>query len=104
MDGPLWTASEQVKAYQRCSGHHQAGARARGEADGAEVHSGSVKIVLDSDRCTGHGRCYSLAPELFDADDEGHSVVIATEVPAGLEAQARLAVDNCPETCISLEG
>jgi ferredoxin len=25
-------------------------------------------------------------------------------VPPGLEAQARLAVDNCPETCISLEG
>jgi ferredoxin len=24
-------------------------------------------------------------------------------VPAGLEAQARLAVDNCPESCISLE-
>jgi ferredoxin len=63
-----------------------------------------VKIVLDSDRCTGHGRCYSLAPELFDADDEGHSVVLASEVPAGLEAQARLAVENCPETCISLEG
>jgi ferredoxin len=63
-----------------------------------------VKIVLDSDRCTGHGRCYSLAPELFDADDEGHSVVIAPEVPPGLEAQARLAVDNCPETCIRLEG
>jgi ferredoxin len=77
---------------------------ARGGAGGSEVHSGSVKIVLDSDRCTGHGRCYSLAPELFDADDEGHSVVIASEVPAGLEAQARLAVDNCPETCISLEG
>ena len=63
-----------------------------------------MRIVLDSDRCTGHGRCYSLAPELFDADDEGHSVVIAAEVPAGLEGQARLAVDNCPETCISLEG
>jgi ferredoxin len=75
-----------------------------GRAGGPEIHSGSVKIVLDSDRCTGHGRCYSLAPELFDSDDEGHSVVIAAEVPAGLEGQARLAVDNCPETCISLEG
>jgi ferredoxin len=75
-----------------------------GRAGGPEIHSGSVKIVLDSDRCTGHGRCYSLAPELFDSDDEGHSVVIAAEVPAGLEAQARLAVENCPESCISLEG
>lgn len=74
-----------------------------GWTGGPEIHSGSVKIVLDSDRCTGHGRCYSLAPELFDCDDEGHSVVIASEVPAGLESQARIAVENCPETCISLE-
>jgi ferredoxin len=73
-------------------------------SDGPEIHSGLVKIVLDADRCTGHGRCYSLAPELFDSDDEGHSVVLASDVPAGLEAQARLAVENCPETCISLEG
>jgi ferredoxin len=63
-----------------------------------------VRIVLDAQRCTGHGRCYSLAPELFDSDDEGHSVVLAAEVPAGLEAQAQLAADNCPEGCIGLEG
>jgi ferredoxin len=65
-----------------------------------------VKIILDADRCTGHGRCYSLAPELFDSDDEGHSVVLAPgdEVRADLEPQARLAIENCPEDCISLEG
>jgi len=63
-----------------------------------------VRIVLDSDRCTGHGRCYSLAPELFDSDDEGHSVVLAPEVPDGLEGQAWLAVQNCPERCITIEG
>ena len=61
-----------------------------------------MKIVLDAERCTGHGRCYSLAPELFDSDDEGHSVVLFPDVPVGLEGQARLAVENCPETCISL--
>jgi ferredoxin len=69
---------------------------------GAEVHSRTVKIVLDAQRWTGHGRCYSLAPELFDSDDEGHSVVLATEIPEGLEGHARLAAENCPETCISL--
>jgi ferredoxin len=62
-----------------------------------------VRIVLDSDLCTGHGRCYSLAPELFDTDDEGHSVLLASEVPDGLESQAWLAVQNCPERCISIE-
>jgi ferredoxin len=61
-----------------------------------------VRIVLDTQRCTGHGRCYSLAPELFDSDDEGHSVVLVAGVPAGLEEKAQLAVDNCPEGCIGL--
>lgn len=60
--------------------------------------------MLDADRCTGHGRCYTLAPELFDADDRGHSVVLQAEVPADLEEAARLAADNCPENAIALEG
>jgi ferredoxin len=77
---------------------------AGGPVSVSAIHSGLVKIVLDADRCTGHGRCYSLAPKLFDSDDEGHSVLLASEVPAGLESQARLAVENCPESCISLEG
>jgi ferredoxin len=63
-----------------------------------------VRIVLDAERCTGHGRCYSLAPELFDSDDEGHSVLLHPEVPEGLEEKARLAVDNCPEGCLHLAG
>jgi ferredoxin len=29
-----------------------------------------MKIVLDIERCQGHGRCYDLARELFDVDDE----------------------------------
>ena len=62
-----------------------------------------MRIVLDADLCTGHGRCYSLAPELFDSDDEGHSVVVAPEVPEGLESQAWLAAQNCPERCIAVE-
>ena len=62
-----------------------------------------MRIVLDPELCTGHGRCYSLAPELFDTDDEGHSVLLASEVPEGLESQAWLAVQNCPERCITIE-
>ncbi len=61
-----------------------------------------MKIVLDAQRCTGHGRCYSLAPELFDSDDEGHSVVLTPDVPEGSRARRRLAAENCPENCISL--
>ena len=62
-----------------------------------------MRIVLDQERCTGHGRCYSLAPELFDSDDRGHCLVLRPEVPAGSEEQARIAVDNCPENALTLD-
>ena len=64
-----------------------------------------VKLTINHERCTGHGRCYSLAPELFDCDDQGYSILVApeAEVPKGLEDKARLAVTSCPENCLSLE-
>ena len=62
-----------------------------------------MKLNLDSTRCQGHGRCYTLASELFDSDDDGYGVVLCTgDVPAELEHAARLAVDNCPEDAITI--
>jgi ferredoxin len=58
--------------------------------------------VVDAARCTGHGRCYSLAPDLFEPDDAGHSLVISETVGPDLEARARLAAENCPEQAVSL--
>lgn len=63
-----------------------------------------MRITLDRDACQGHNRCYLLAPELFDVDDEGYAVLLVDgEVPAELEEKARLAADNCPEYAITLE-
>jgi ferredoxin len=61
-----------------------------------------MRIKIDNERCTGHGRCYALAPEVFEPDDEGHSIVLQADVPTELEAKARLGVDNCPEQAISI--
>jgi ferredoxin len=67
-----------------------------------------MRIKLDIEKCQGHGRCYSLAPSLFESDDEGYAVLIGGEnnerdVPAELEREARLAVDNCQEFAITLD-
>lgn len=64
-----------------------------------------MRVRIDTDLCTGHGRCYSLAPELFDAnDDDGYGVVVGDgTVPAALEDQARKAANNCPERAVILE-
>jgi ferredoxin len=63
-----------------------------------------VKIRIDEEACTGHGRCYTLAPELFDTDDYGHGVVLHPDgAPDELAGKAELAVKNCPERAITIE-
>ena len=61
-----------------------------------------VRIRVDPDACQGHARCVSLAPKLFDVDDYGSSTARNEgRVPPELEAQAHLAIANCPEFAIS---
>ncbi|MBV8860740.1 MAG: ferredoxin, partial [Mycobacterium sp.] len=43
-----------------------------------------------------------LAPDVFDADDVGHAVVLVEDVSGALEAQAVDAEKNCPEGAITL--
>ena len=64
-----------------------------------------MKIHFDREKCQGHGRCYALAPEVFETDDEGYAVLLldGAEVPADKEHAARLAADNCPEYAITIE-
>lgn len=62
-----------------------------------------MKVILDTAMCTGHGRCYSLAPEVFAPDDEGHSTLVHQEVPEALREKALVGVQNCPERAISIE-
>ena len=61
-----------------------------------------MKVIIDSERCNGHGRCYSLAPTVFDSDDVGRGVVLHDEVDGDLLAAARIAVANCPEAAITI--
>jgi ferredoxin len=61
----------------------------------------AMQLRIDADRCTGHGRCYSLAPDLFEPDDEGNGVVVGDGVvPPGQEDVARRAATNCPERAV----
>ena len=63
-----------------------------------------MKVHVDQERCQGHGRCYALAPEVFEPDDIGNGVEIGDgTVPAELHDTARRAVENCPEQAIVLE-
>ena len=61
-----------------------------------------TRVSVDADRCVGHGRCYTLAPDVFDADEVGHSIVRVEEVCGELEKQAVAGEQNCPERAITL--
>ena len=63
-----------------------------------------MKVVINADACTGQGRCFGIAPELFDFDDLGNGVVKGDgNVTPELVEKARLAEANCPEHAISIE-
>jgi ferredoxin len=63
-----------------------------------------MKVTIDQSKCQGHGRCYSIAPELFEPDDVGQGQVIGDGVvPPSAEPDAHRAVLNCPEGAITIE-
>jgi ferredoxin len=63
-----------------------------------------VKLIIDYDRCTGHGRCFALVPELFVDDENGYGQVLDSgDVPDHLVAAAERAIRACPEQSIRLE-
>jgi ferredoxin len=59
-----------------------------------------MRIEIDATACSGHGRCYDIAPELFDVDDEGRGVVRSSDVPSHLRDTAARAAVNCPERAV----
>jgi ferredoxin len=60
-----------------------------------------MRVVVDEDRCAGHGMCLTLCPEVFDMTDDGWAVANPGEVPTESETAAREAIENCPERAIS---
>jgi ferredoxin len=62
-----------------------------------------MRVHVDHERCQGHNRCATIAPDLFDVDDYGVAHVVGDgAVPSDRERAARLAVDNCPEFAVSV--
>jgi ferredoxin len=62
-----------------------------------------MRIHVDNDKCTGHARCFSEAPELYELDEVGYSAITDLEVPPGSEEAARRGASSCPERAITVE-
>jgi len=63
-----------------------------------------MKLTVDGGRCTGHGRCYTLAPDLLGFDDDGYVAHrdAVLDVPDDQALHAREAAGTCPEGAITL--
>lgn len=63
-----------------------------------------MKLTVSPALCRGHGRCYTLAEDLLEDDDEGfvtpRGQVI--DVPVDQVEEARNAAGSCPEGAITL--
>jgi len=63
-----------------------------------------VKLTVDRTACQGHGRCFAVAPEVFQLDDDGYIAVHdGTEVREEDVAAARRGVRACPERAFQLK-
>lgn len=60
------------------------------------------KFTIDTDLCVGHGRCYSLAAQWFDADDVGYGEVKDVVIGDDERQKAEDVAAACPEGAISL--
>lgn len=62
-----------------------------------------MKIHVDYNRCTGLGICESLAPDVFEVNDDGELELKADSVPDGQLVDVEAAVDGCPTEALSIE-
>lgn len=61
-----------------------------------------MRVVVDHERCDGHGRCFAVAPSVYDVDDDGYSTVDDVTVAPGMEDAAREGAAACPRQAITV--
>jgi ferredoxin len=61
-----------------------------------------MKIIVDTDLCSGHGRCAAVSSGVFTLDDTGFNEIREMEVGPDDEAAARTGANNCPERAITI--
>ena len=63
-----------------------------------------MRTAVEGALCTGHGRCYVLADQLFHEDADGFNAERDTvlDVAPELEEAARLSAASCPERAITI--
>jgi ferredoxin len=61
-----------------------------------------MRIVVDRDRCTGQAMCESIAPDIFQLNDDGELELHVAVVPHDRLGPAEWAVACCPNEALQL--
>jgi len=61
-----------------------------------------MKIVVDFDRCEGHGMCQAMAHEYFELDDDDMLTILDENPPETDRAKVKAAVESCPVQALTL--
>lgn len=62
----------------------------------------TFSVVIDPERCQGHGKCILDCPDVFDCDENGYGVVTVSAVGEELRAAVDRCVAGCPERAIGI--
>jgi ferredoxin len=62
----------------------------------------AARLTIDSSLCSGHGRCYEVAPKLFRPDDDGYGQVTEPMVTGEDRILAERVAGLCPELAVRL--
>jgi ferredoxin len=63
-----------------------------------------MKVEIDSELCSGHGRCNTLAANVYRLDDQGYNADRGTviDIAPELVVSAGVGMRSCPEAAISI--
>lgn len=61
-----------------------------------------MRIVVDQDKCSALGICESVAPDLFEVQDDGSLVILEEKPGSDMHDVAREAVEGCPTAALTI--
>jgi ferredoxin len=62
-----------------------------------------MKVVVDFNKCTGLGICESMAPDLFEVNDDGELVLLKDDITDVELLSVEEAVAGCPTQALRIE-
>lgn len=61
-----------------------------------------MKIHIDEDKCTGHGVCEGLAPDVFEIRGD-LAYLLVEDVPESMRSIMQDSCDQCPVEALTIE-